>query len=230
VLLVVVAFLIIYMLRSGQRAAVGPTPGGGQTGQTAHIQMGPIEDMGRTMKRTQTGTMLSNTRESTIVAPTDKTMKLLPGSFDVLTGTAKGQRIFIYGAETTIGRGHTDGPNPHIGFDPDERSISRRQAKLVYDGVAKKFRLINLADPAAVNASVINGRDMGQNEMSDLNDGDTIRLGEIELQFRATDRVGLRADRAMLFALDEDAREARLPVGKSCLKRRLSRSGLVAGP
>lgn len=206
VLLLVVAVLIVKMLRPQAQpvapapfptAQPAPTPLGAPVPATGPIGLPVSTDMSATIKRTIPGTMLSTTRESTVATPTDSTMKLLPGSFDVLSGTGKGQRIFIYFAETTIGRGHREGRGVgHIGFDPEERSISRDQAKLLYDGVAKRFRLQNLSDPTKVNATVVNGREMGLNELTELSDTDIVRFGEIELQFRATDRVPAQAGRA----------------------------------
>ena len=127
--------------------------------------------------------MLSMSKPSTVVQPTDTdaTLKLMPGYFDVLTGTAEGQRLYIYAEETTMGRGSNGAC--HIGFDPDERSVSRNQAKLRCDTRAGQFHLVNLADPLTKNATIINATEMTMDEDASLEDGDKVRVGAIELAF-----------------------------------------------
>ena len=129
--------------------------------------------------------VLSARMPSIVTQPDDQgTLKILPGYLDVRTGTAAGQRIHIYATEVLLGRGRGEGlGHHHIGFDPDDRSVSRRQAKLLYDRRSRVFRLVNLADPASKNATAVRGKEMASGETTDLRDGDKIRVGKIELEF-----------------------------------------------
>jgi hypothetical protein len=157
------------------REAAGPRPA--QDTEAPSLQ----QPMPETAKLHQEEVTLSMRRPSTIRQGADSTLKMMPGYFEVLSGTAKGRRVHIYSSETTIGRGR-GGPG-HIGFDPEERSVSRSQAKLRYDPPARAFRLVNQADPLAKNSTVINGQELGQDDMVELKEGVRVRFGEIELEF-----------------------------------------------
>ena len=123
-----------------------------------------------------------------------KTVKML-GWFDVLSGTddtkiplnvpiGGGNGSAVAGHEYTIGRKSTpeEGEFDHIRLKP--RTVSREQAKLSF--VNGAFRLTNYV-PETKNPTIVNGTILDEGEQVDLSDGDTITMGEVELQLQLHD-------------------------------------------
>jgi hypothetical protein len=114
------------------------------------------------------------------------TMKFMPGSFEIISGEEEGNKIRIQGyptangAETTIGREVVKGDRRFAHLQLKEATVSRRQAQLVSQG--GQYRLVNLG---ATNPSQVNGRELAVNESVELNAGDTVRFGEVELRFES---------------------------------------------
>jgi hypothetical protein len=119
----------------------------------------------------------------------DGTVKVLPGRFEIKGGVdLKEIRLFRprnvpdHQIEYTFGRLPGDRFR-HVQLgDP---TVSSQQARLKYgkDG----YSLINLPDPADPerNATLLNGVAMGAHEGRPLKDGDTIRMGNVELVYHA---------------------------------------------
>lgn len=114
------------------------------------------------------------------------TMKFMPGAFEILSGEEKGQKIRIQGyptadgAETTIGREEIAGDRRFAHVQLKQPTVSRQQAKLVAKG--GKYHLINMG---STNPSQVNGRELAVDESVELEPGDTVRFGEVELRFEA---------------------------------------------
>lgn len=120
-----------------------------------------------------------------------KTVKML-GWFDVMSGTddtriplnvpvGGGNGSTVAGHEFTIGRKSApdQGKFDHIRLKP--RTVSREQAKLSF--VNGAFRLTNYV-PETKNPTIVNGAVLDEGQQVDLSDGDTITMGEVELQLR----------------------------------------------
>jgi hypothetical protein len=118
-------------------------------------------------------------------APPPNTLKLLPGSFEVVAGDPEVEEIRLYRTspdpeiETTVGRLPGE-PYRHIQLKL--QTVSRKQAKLVFSN--GEYSLINYA-PETSNPTRINGREMAVNESRVLEEGDRIQMGEVELIYHA---------------------------------------------
>lgn len=113
----------------------------------------------------------------------DQTVKVLPGRFKVVDGLddipelrffmPRGRRT----AEITFGRA-TGRPYEHIQLKP--RTVSSRQAKLVFDG--GQYTLVNHASKES-NPTHVNGRELDEGEAITLKAGDRITMGEVEFEY-----------------------------------------------
>ena len=118
-------------------------------------------------------------------APPPNTLKLLPGSFEVVAGEPEIEEIRLYRTspdpeiETTIGRLPGE-PYKHIQLKL--QTVSRKQAKLVFSN--GNYTLINYA-PDTSNPTRINGQEMAVNESRVLEEGDRIQMGEVELIYHS---------------------------------------------
>jgi PKD repeat protein len=120
-----------------------------------------------------------------------KTVKML-GWFDVLSGhddteiplnvpVGGSNGSTVAGHEFTIGRKSAPEQNEfnHIRLKP--RTVSREQAKLSF--VNGSFRLTNYV-PDSKNPTIVDGTVLDEGQQVELSDGDTVTMGEVELQLR----------------------------------------------
>lgn len=115
----------------------------------------------------------------------NETLVVLPFRFD-LQVDGKNDSINFY-----IGRNDADceftfGKNPgpelkHIKID--HPTVSRDQAKLIWDKTNKVARLINHAS-AQSNPTRVNGKALQAGETCDLNDGDEVMMGVVKMLFK----------------------------------------------
>jgi len=89
-----------------------------------------------------------------------------------IQGPNSGQRIRIQSSELCIGKA----PDNHLSI-PDDRALSRRHAKIVFDGGR-----VTLYDLGSTNGTAVNGRAV---EVSELEDKDEIALGSSIYRFCA---------------------------------------------
>jgi hypothetical protein len=115
-----------------------------------------------------------------------KTTKVLPGKLVVIDGRQETDTIHLSDqtgrGEIEIGR---DSPDITGGIRIKDKSntLSRRQARLLYSASSREFRLVNVAGDSS-NPTIINGRQMTQDEALVLKDGDIMIMGNVELKFR----------------------------------------------
>lgn len=128
--------------------------------------------------------------EKTIVADNSKnkmtsnrTVKVLSQHFTVDDGLVGVKKIQLYqnpdkkDSEYTIGR-EASGDHYHIQID--STAVSRKQAKLI---VMKEMTiLINYASKDA-NPTLVNGRELMENESCNLKDGDSLQMGDVVLTY-----------------------------------------------
>ena len=113
----------------------------------------------------------------------DQTVKVLPGRFKVVGGLDDIPEIRFFmprgrrTAEITFGRA-TGRPYEHIQLKP--RTVSSRQAKLVFDG--GQYTLVNHASKES-NPTHVNGRELDEGEAITLKSGDRITMGEVEFEY-----------------------------------------------
>lgn len=119
-----------------------------------------------------------------IPKPSSKTMKFIPGEIEVISGQDKGKKIKIAGYPTddgsvvTIGREKVTGPRDYAHIELKERTISRKQAEIIYrDG---KLFIKNLSE---TNLTRINGEEIPVNSSKELVPNSILTFGEVELKY-----------------------------------------------
>jgi hypothetical protein len=118
-----------------------------------------------------------------MVTSTD-TMRFLPGQFTIVSGADEGKELKLQGyptsdgAEITFGREEVAGDRRYSHVQLKERTVSRKQAKLVYTN--GKYYVINMG---ITNPTQVDGRELGDDERVELEANNTIRLGEVEIQY-----------------------------------------------
>lgn len=116
-------------------------------------------------------------------APPAKTLKILPGRLEVLSGEDQVREIRFYKApgmrvpEVTFGRA-SGAPYKHVQLKA--MTVSAQQARLTYSN--GHWTLTNLAK-ATSNPTRVNGRDLDVGEEVVLRGGDIIEMGEVSFRF-----------------------------------------------
>lgn len=120
-----------------------------------------------------------------IPKPSSKTMKFIPGELEVTAGQDKGKKLKIAGYPTddgsviTIGREKVTGPRDYAHIELKERTISRKQAEIIYrDG---KLFIKNLSE---TNFTRINGEEIPVNSSKELVSGAVLTFGEVEITYK----------------------------------------------
>jgi hypothetical protein len=115
-----------------------------------------------------------------------KTTKVMPATLTVLDGEAETDVIHLYDhtgtGEVELGRESPEA-NSGIRIKDKTNTVSRRQATIQYLSSSKTFWLTNLAGLTS-NPTVLNGRELGENESAELSDGDTVIFGALKARFR----------------------------------------------
>jgi hypothetical protein len=116
-----------------------------------------------------------------------KTMRLIPGRLEVISGEDKGKTFLIQGYPTkegsilTIGREviHGERSQCHIQIDSKYKTVSRKQAEIIYKD--KKLFVRNLSE---INITEVNGHELGLGDIVEINNETIIKMGEIEFQYK----------------------------------------------
>jgi hypothetical protein len=144
-----------------------------------------MEDAYKTVRRDDVQT--SATMDDYKTVRVYKTTKVLPGRLVILENHQETDTIMLSDqtgrGEIEIGR---DSPDVTTGIRIKDKTntLSRHQAKLIYSASSKEFKIVNLAGDSS-NPTAVNGREMSLNESVVLQDGDILRMGNVELKFRA---------------------------------------------
>jgi hypothetical protein len=127
-----------------------------------------------------TPTPKENLKTMIIPATSSRTMKFIPGGLEVMTGDDKGRIIRISGYPTEGGSTVTIGPRDFAHIQFKERTISRRQAEIIYkDG---KLYIKNLSE---TNFTCLDGREIPVNTELELKSGSILTFGEVEMKYNA---------------------------------------------
>jgi hypothetical protein len=125
-----------------------------------------------------------NLKTMVIPSTAPRTMKFIPGEFEVITGDDKGRIIKIGGYPTedgsivTIGREQVTGQRDFAHIQLKEKTISRRQAEIILkDG---KMYIKNLSQ---TNYTKLDGKDIPPDTSAELNSGSVITFGEVEMKY-----------------------------------------------
>jgi len=117
-----------------------------------------------------------------IVGTSDKTIKVLPGKLEILSGVEGQKELKFLTPPNSRVHEFTFGRNPgtsYSHFQFKSPTVSREQAKLIIS--RNDFSLINYANEQS-NPTQINGEKMAENESRSLNSGDIITMGEVSLK------------------------------------------------
>lgn len=122
----------------------------------------------------------------TMVVPkvSQKTMKFIPGEFQVLSGQDKGKNLKIAGYPTsegsvvTIGREKVTGPKDYAHIELKEKTISRKQAEII-----SRDHSLYIKNLSETNFTQLDGEDIAVNQMKELKPGSVIGLGEVEIKY-----------------------------------------------
>ena len=123
----------------------------------------------------------------TMVVPkvSQKTMKFIPGEFQVLSGQDKGKNLKIAGYPTsegsvvTIGREKVTGPRDYAHIELKEKTISRKQAEII-----SRDHSLYIKNLSETNFTQLDDEDIPVNQMKELKSGSVIGLGEVEIKYK----------------------------------------------
>ncbi len=119
-----------------------------------------------------------------IAAPTEKTLKFIPGQFIVLTGRDRGKPIRVAGFPTpegsivTIGRDEVAGERAYAHIQLDLQTVSRKHAELIYRD--KKLFIKNLSE---TNPTMVNEDEIPHGGEKEIAFDNEVRIGELKLKY-----------------------------------------------
>lgn len=143
---------------------------------------------GETIRMTPPPPQASSEFKTIKLAPSSpKTMTFIPGLLEIVSGEDKGKSFRIAGYPTSegsvvsIGREAISGERAyaHIQLDERFRTVSRRQAELIYKD--KKLVVKNLSE---TNLTQVDGIELRPGECMELKPNARIRTGELEFQYK----------------------------------------------
>ena len=114
----------------------------------------------------------------------DRTLQFLPGRLEVIAGKGLGNEIrFVRtggpdGSSVTFGR--SNGP-PYRHVQLDVPTVSRRHARMRWDGSHWVLTNLSATNPVAINGVAL----PGEGTAIDLSDGDRVEMGEVAFRFHA---------------------------------------------
>ncbi|HEX2869108.1 MAG TPA: FHA domain-containing protein [Ignavibacteriales bacterium] len=122
-----------------------------------------------------------------IVPPAPQTITFIPGQLEIISGEDKGKSFRIAGFPTaegsvvSIGREVVTGEKAyaHIQLNEKFRTVSRRQAELIYKD--HKLLIRNLSE---TNLTQVDGLELQPGECAELKPNAKIRTGELEFQYK----------------------------------------------
>lgn len=125
---------------------------------------------------------------STIKIPQSapKTMKLIPGELEIMTGPDKGKKFKMAGNATpngnviTIGRESQAGENAYSHIELKEKTVSRKQAELI-----SKNGNLWVKNLSETNYTRADGKELKPGEQAELKNNSIINIGELELKYNA---------------------------------------------
>lgn len=119
-----------------------------------------------------------------IAAPTEKTLKFIPGQFIVLSGRDRGKPIRVAGFPTpdgsivSVGREEVIGERAYAHIQLDLQTVSRKHAELIFKD--KKLFIKNLSE---TNPTVVNEKEVVSGETEEIPLDSELRIGELKLKY-----------------------------------------------
>jgi len=119
-----------------------------------------------------------------IVLDSPKTLKLIPGKLEIVSGEDKGKSFKIAGHPSsegsivTIGREEVNGEFAYSHIQLKQKTISRKQAELIYK--ESKLFIKNLSE---TNYTMLDGIELKTGQAMELKSGSIIKTGEVEFSY-----------------------------------------------
>jgi hypothetical protein len=119
-----------------------------------------------------------------IALDSPKTLKLIPGKLEIVSGEDIGKSFKIAGHPTsdgsvvTIGREEVNGELAYSHIQLKQKTISRKQAELIYKD--SKLFVKNLSE---TNYTMLDGIELKSGQLMELKPGSKIKTGEVEFSY-----------------------------------------------
>jgi len=152
---------------------------------TLPVSQPEVKNVQPNLVHENSGVSRDNLKTMVIPSSVPKTMKFIPGEFEVVSGEDKGKIIKIGGYPTeegsivTIGRDQITGPRDFAHIQLKERTISRRQAEIILKD--SKLYVKNLSE---TNYTKLDGKDIPPNTSAELAAGSLLTFGEVEMKYK----------------------------------------------
>lgn len=151
------------------------------------MEMPPRTEVPKTEKKIQAPFFDSDFRTIKIVPAAPQTITFIPGVLEIISGDDTGKSFRIAGFPTSegsivsIGREVVTGERAyaHIQLNEKFRTVSRRQAELIYKD--HKLFVRNLSE---TNLTQVDGVELKPGECAELKPDAKIRTGELEFQYK----------------------------------------------
>jgi predicted component of type VI protein secretion system len=123
-----------------------------------------------------------------LVRDSAKTLKFIPGKLEIVSGPDAGKSFRLSGYPTSQGSVVTigtleekgDRQYAHIQIDKSFRTVSRRQAEIIFNEKEKKLYIKNLSN---TNYTKVDDVELNPNEAIELKDGSVISMGELSFRY-----------------------------------------------
>jgi hypothetical protein len=116
----------------------------------------------------------------------DKTLIMIPGSFEIITGLDQGKSFRMSGFPSpegsviTIGRENVTGEKKYSHIQLKEKTVSRKQAEIIYK--EKRLFIKNLSES---NLTQLNGAELAIGLLKEIQNNSVIKTGEVEFRYIA---------------------------------------------
>ena len=177
--LLVVVLIIVFATKKSASASMPPAYSPGPSTQPVTMRSGAPETIA-------SKTIASQGFSTIRFESAPKTMKFIPGKFIITSQEDKGKMFQIAGfpshgdAVVTIGREDVRGERSyaHIKLDDKFKTVSRKQAELVYS--KSTLYAINRSES---NYTQVDGYELKPGEKKEVKKGSLIRMGELEFKY-----------------------------------------------
>ncbi len=121
-----------------------------------------------------------------IPSNTPKTLQFIPGKLIITAGEDKGKEFLISGYPTpkgnvvSVGREVVVGERMYSHIQLNDKTVSRRQAELIHK--EDKLFLRNISE---TNYTSLDGKELGLQEVREVNKNAFIKMGDLEFQYTA---------------------------------------------
>ncbi|MFW6001991.1 MAG: FHA domain-containing protein [archaeon] len=191
VLIIIIVLLVTQQRSKASRAPQQPQSSNDQSKATPKAQAPPQSAGTSTVKyETFKG---QNTVKVPAPQAGGETRKAIPGELVITKGSEVNKSFKLFGSQTPQGAvcsigNETDGweskvpggrKDSHILVQDPTKTLSRYQAEIIFDG-----QKVYLKNYSSVNKTVVNSKELGENESTELKNEDVIQAGRVEFKYQ----------------------------------------------